>query len=311
MQCEVSCNCLHITQNIANYIGSISTSPKGWTDQELGSAWLERDLEPETLAKNKTSGYRLLILDVHNSHTTYRFCSFVEKHKIIVLCLPAHTTHRLQPCDVGVFGPLNSTCKAKVNKASAEWIPIRKTNLLVYYSRACEKAFTEETIRSAFHKTGIFPFNPDAIEADALAPALNTTTQSAQPIPARLPDLLEPVTTAAPISVASTTTTSSSTALTSVASLSTTTQAEGQGMASDAEIRYILKHLPPELSGRASCEDHMAQNAKLRYLLDRCCYQMQRDFALKKLMDTENEWLRKRLFEKSKKHTKKLTSGLA
>ena len=202
-----------------------------------------------------------------------------------MLCLPAHTIHHLQPCDIGVFRPLNSTWKAEVNKASAEWIPIQKTNLLVYYSRACKKAFTEETIQSAFYKTGIFPFNHNAIEADAFVPALNTTTQSAQPISARLPDLLQP-------------------------------QHHHQqlhklkGTASDAQIQYILKHLPPELSGRASCEDHMAQNAKLCYLLDRCCYQMQKDFALKKLMDTENEQLRKRLFEKSKKHTKKLTSGL-
>ncbi|KZP07206.1 CENP-B protein, partial [Athelia psychrophila] len=72
---------------------SILHSPKGWTDQELGSAWLERDFEPQTAAKVKPNGYRLLILDGHNSHTTYRFCSFAAKHKIIILCLPSHTTH--------------------------------------------------------------------------------------------------------------------------------------------------------------------------------------------------------------------------
>jgi hypothetical protein len=55
----------------------------------------------------------------------------------------------------------------------------------------------------------------------------------------------------------------------------------------------------------------MAQNPELYYLLDRCHYQMQRDFTLKKLMDTENERLCKQLFEKSKKYTKKLTSSLA
>ncbi|KZP14232.1 CENP-B protein, partial [Athelia psychrophila] len=115
----------------ARYVNSsISHSPKGWTDQELGSAWLERDFEPFTAAKNKSQGYRLLILDGHNSHTTYRFCSFADRHKIIVLCLPSHTTHRLQPCDVGVFGPLNSTWKSEVNAASMEWISIRKHNLL-------------------------------------------------------------------------------------------------------------------------------------------------------------------------------------
>ena len=32
--------------------------------------------------------------------------SLQKKHKIHLFCLPAHTTHRLQPLDVGVFGPL-------------------------------------------------------------------------------------------------------------------------------------------------------------------------------------------------------------
>lgn len=44
--------------------------------------------------------------------------------------------------------------------------------------------------------------------------------------------------------------------------------------------------------------------------MDRACFQMQMDFALKVLMDKENERLRKRLFDKSKKPSKK-TSGHA
>ena len=112
------------------YTCSILHSPKGWTDQELGSVWLKQDFEPEMAAKVKDSGYHLLILDGHNSYTTYWFSSFAEKHKIIVLCLLSHTTHHLQPCDVGFFGPLASAWKSEVNKASSEWIPIHKKNLL-------------------------------------------------------------------------------------------------------------------------------------------------------------------------------------
>jgi hypothetical protein len=93
---------------------------------------------------------------------------------------------------VGIFGPLSSTWKAEVNQASYEWIPIRKSNLLAYYSRAREKAFTKTTIQGAFRKTGIWPFNRDAIERDAFAPALNTTTQATPPVPTTLPDLLIP-----------------------------------------------------------------------------------------------------------------------
>jgi hypothetical protein len=74
---------------------SISISPNGWTDQELGSRWLENDFDPAT--REKAAGrYRLLILDGHNSHCTFKFCKYAADNNIIVLCLPPHTTHALQ-----------------------------------------------------------------------------------------------------------------------------------------------------------------------------------------------------------------------
>jgi hypothetical protein len=152
---------------------------KGWTDQELGSLWLECDFEPATAARNNTNGYRLLILDGHNSHCTYRFCKFAADHRILVVCLPSHTTHALQPCDIGVFGPLSACWKAEVNKASQEYTRITKHNLLQYYATARTRAFQPSTIISAFAKTGIWPLNPNTINDSAYESSLNTTTQAA------------------------------------------------------------------------------------------------------------------------------------
>ena len=138
-------------------------------------------------ARNVSGGYRLLILDGHNSHCTYQFCSFAEKNKIIILCLPSHTTHVLQPCDVGVFGPLSSSWKSEVNKLTRAGIPVTKFNLLEHYAHARERAFKPETIQSAFRKTGIEPLDRDALDPIVFEPALNTTTKSAQPLGATLP----------------------------------------------------------------------------------------------------------------------------
>lgn len=55
----------------------------------------------------------------------------------------------------------------------------------------------------------------------------------------------------------------------------------------------------------------MAANLQLRELLDRARLQMQRDYALKKLMEKENERLRQRLFNKTNKPKKKQSSGHA
>ncbi len=68
--------------------------------------WLKKEFNPQTTLRNITGGFRGLVLDGHNSHCTYCFCKFAAANDIIVICLPSHTTHVLQPCDVGVFGPL-------------------------------------------------------------------------------------------------------------------------------------------------------------------------------------------------------------
>jgi hypothetical protein len=52
------------------------------------------------------SGFRLLLLDGHASHFNWEFFDFCLSNRIIPLCLPAHSTHLLQPLDVGLFSPL-------------------------------------------------------------------------------------------------------------------------------------------------------------------------------------------------------------
>jgi len=45
------------------------------------------------------------ILDGHDSHLTWQFFDFCLKKKIHPICLPAHSSHILQPLEVGLFCP--------------------------------------------------------------------------------------------------------------------------------------------------------------------------------------------------------------
>jgi len=180
------------------FIDSISISPNGWTDQELGAAWLRNDFDPAT--RDKAAGqYHLLVLDGHNSHCTLAFCKYAVDNKIIIICLPSHTTHALQPCDVSAFGPLAQSWKQVVTTASQSLIAIRKDNLLIHYHTARVAALKPMTIQSAFRKTGIWPLDCYAIPLSAFEPSKNTTTQDAQPLPAHLPSILVPTPTQTPI----------------------------------------------------------------------------------------------------------------
>jgi hypothetical protein len=48
----------------------------------------------------------MLFVDGHGSHITTEFLQKALEKKILIAIYPPHTTHRLQPLDVGCFSPL-------------------------------------------------------------------------------------------------------------------------------------------------------------------------------------------------------------
>lgn len=81
-------------------------SKKGWTNQVLGVEYLKLIFDPQTKTKVKDNEWRMLIVDGHNSHFSTEFIQYCEANKIALFCIPPHTTHILQPLDVGLFAPL-------------------------------------------------------------------------------------------------------------------------------------------------------------------------------------------------------------
>ena len=80
-------------------------SPNGWTSDEIGIRWLEKLFIPLTTSRTK-GRYQLLILDGHGSHLTPKFDEICERNNIIPICMPAHSSHLLQPLDIGCFAVL-------------------------------------------------------------------------------------------------------------------------------------------------------------------------------------------------------------
>jgi hypothetical protein len=134
---------------------------------------------------------RLLIVDGHNSHTTLKFLLYAERNGIIILCLPPHMMHKLQPLDVGVFNHLAKAWSQEVTEAGQAGYKITKFNLLAYYSRARDSVFKTEVICSSFRQCGIWLLDRGVVTEEDLAPADNTTMSSAQSLPMVLPHFLE------------------------------------------------------------------------------------------------------------------------
>lgn len=83
---------------------AIAVSDNGWMTDERGFAWLQH-FNRHTASRTR-GAYRLLILDSRSSHATPEFDQYYVRNKIVSLCMPAHTSHPLQPLDVGCLSPL-------------------------------------------------------------------------------------------------------------------------------------------------------------------------------------------------------------
>ena len=161
-------------------------SQKGWTDGEIGRAWIE-DFDKKT--RDKANGRkRYLLVDGHNSHYTVDFLTYALDSNIDVLCYPPHCTHIYQGLDVVIFAPLKKYWQEERDREEREHSrKVSKTNFLLVYSRAHMRALTPTNIKSAFKKTGVYPYDPSVITIDMLAPARETSTEHHEIVPLKTP----------------------------------------------------------------------------------------------------------------------------
>ena len=74
---------------------------------------------------------------------------------IVPLCLPPHTTHFIQPLDVGCFGPLNKAYKKQLEARNAVGeAHINKLDYLRFLKKAREEVMLPSVIMSEWATTG-------------------------------------------------------------------------------------------------------------------------------------------------------------
>ena len=141
----------------------IAVSDNGWTTDQLGLIWL-KDIFNKWSQPRTIGSHRILIIDGHGSHQTAEFDLFCSKNNIIPLCMPAHSSHLLQPLDVGLFSPLKTTYGRKIGDSIRLGINhIDKEEFLTVYGQIRPAAFSESNIKSSFAAAGLVPYNPDRV----------------------------------------------------------------------------------------------------------------------------------------------------
>jgi hypothetical protein len=142
-----------------------ATSHNGWTNNDLGLAWLKDHFDPLTKEKARRR-YRLLIIDGHGSHVTKAFIDYCHENKILLFVFPPHATHTLQPLDVVCFKSLASNYSNELANQHQRRLgesPMNKGDFLTLFIPAWERTFTNKLVKQAFECTGIHPRNADVI----------------------------------------------------------------------------------------------------------------------------------------------------
>ena len=160
-----------------------STSNSGWTSDSHAYEWLTTVFDPTTRLADPLL-HRLLIMDGHGSHITANVIAYCMEHAIDLLILPPHTSHMLQPLDVGVFSPLKRALAAETDVvARLDSGRIQRVEWTEMYIRARTRALTSSNITSGWRATGLWPLSPITV-LDKLPtpptprPPLQTPSQS-------------------------------------------------------------------------------------------------------------------------------------
>lgn len=131
----------------------------GWMQQSDFVQYLDHFVKHTNASIDRPT---LLLLDNHASHLSVEAIDKAISHGITLLSFPPHCSHKLQPLDVSVYGPVklyykkhcDTWQKNNVNKG----LELRHIPGLI---KTALEQITPKTIMSGFISTGICPFNPD------------------------------------------------------------------------------------------------------------------------------------------------------
>ena len=140
----------------------IKPTPNGWTNNETGLDWIQH-FDKHTKSRS-TGGYRMLIIDGHESHISAEFDQYCKDNNIITVSMPAHSSHILQPLDVALYSPLKRAYDHQINlfiRASINHII--KSEFFIAYLATHNAIFTEKNMKAGFKGAGVSPWNPDSV----------------------------------------------------------------------------------------------------------------------------------------------------
>lgn len=174
-------------------------SKSGWMTVEIfAEEYLDHLISHSNCTKENPI---LLILDNHGSHVSIQAVQKAKDNGITLLTIPPHTSHKLQPLDISVYGPF----KGYFNRAMDDWMRnnpgqlVRIGNMSQLVKYAMLNSMTPRNIIAGFEKAGIYPINTEVFQDSDFAAA--ELTNRPDPAIEHQPEIEEQPTTSEVIAI--------------------------------------------------------------------------------------------------------------
>lgn len=157
----------------------VEVSESGYINSELFMKWLTHFIK---FVKPSKEEKVLLVLDGHSTHSkNLEAITLAKESGIILLQLPGHTTHRLQPLDVSVFKPLQLYYNEAVIKHLRKEDRVTQFSVAGIFAEAYSRAANMSSAISGFKATGIWPVDRHIFK-DSDFVSVNISTEGSNPV---------------------------------------------------------------------------------------------------------------------------------
>lgn len=148
---------------------TFTATASGYMDDDAGFEYISEHFDvhtekdeylPKKQQKKSAPPHRVLIVDGHHSHLHFRVIEYASSRNIHMICLPPHSTHIMQPLDVGCFGILAREYKKQLRNwvyNNAVNAPFHKKEFWECLVPARKATYTSDTIISAWKASGCWP----------------------------------------------------------------------------------------------------------------------------------------------------------
>lgn len=140
-----------------------NSSHSGWFDGNIYTDWFKKVFLPHARRK---PGKKLLIADNLASHISVEVIELCKKHNIAYVCLSPNATDKMQPLDVGVFGPMKRAWRQQLQNY-ADKDPsaclLTKTIFPAMLRELLDGLKPGQYLPKAFEKCGLFPINKEKV----------------------------------------------------------------------------------------------------------------------------------------------------